>query len=202
MTPRPSIAIGRRRPLTARPEDVPVISLASERQRRALARIAAGATKAVPTTPADDVACKVLQFPGGQAAGGKHTEVAKPRTIMLVDDSATSLLWQRMILKEEPYALVTATSAEEALAMVSKHRPDLIIMDVEMPGAGGLAGCRALRAATITRGVPIILLSTRVGMADAVSGVDRGLCDAAIAKPIDREDLLRAVRSHLPARTA
>jgi CheY-like chemotaxis protein len=70
-------------------------------------------------------------------------------------------------------------------------------MDADMPGAGGLAGCRSLRNDDATSQVPIILLAMRCAMADAQRVIAQGLCDAALAKPIERDALLREVQSCL-----
>jgi CheY-like chemotaxis protein len=195
MTFRPSLAPGRRpRSAVAPVKEARVISLADARRRRAMAPSTEQSGAPAPT--------KVLMFPGSRRAGQAAAEasigsVAGPRTILLVDDSATSLLWQRMILKDDPYTLITASSAEQAVVLAACQRPDLVIMDADMPGAGGLSGCRSLRDAEATRHVPIVLLALRSAMPQAQRAVERGLCNAALAKPIERDALLREVRSRL-----
>jgi DNA-binding response OmpR family regulator len=119
-----------------------------------------------------------------------------PKKILLVDDSATALMWERMILKTEPYALFTASDGVQAVATARRELPDLILMDVVMPNMDGFEACQALRASAATRNVPIIMVTTR-GEAKNVEEGFRSGCTDYITKPIDRLELLAKVRSCL-----
>ena len=120
----------------------------------------------------------------------------QPKKILLVDDSATALMWERMILKSEPYALLTATDGAEAVETATRELPDLILMDVVMPRMNGFEACQALRAAPATRKVPIIMVTTRSEVQNVEAGFRSG-CTDYITKPIDRLELLAKVRSCL-----
>ena len=119
-----------------------------------------------------------------------------PKKILLVDDSATALMWERMILKSEPYALLTATDGVQAVETAKRERPDLILMDVMMPRMNGFEACEALRASPATREVPIIMVTTRGEASNVEAGYASG-CTDYITKPIDRLELLAKVRSCL-----
>ena len=119
-----------------------------------------------------------------------------PKTILIVDDSPTALLWQRLILEPERYRILTAADGAEGLRVASEERPDLVLLDVVMPGIDGFAVCRAMRAAPATRDVPILMVTTRGEMQNVVAGFESG-CNEYLTKPIDRAELLLKVRSYL-----
>jgi DNA-binding response OmpR family regulator len=120
------------------------------------------------------------------------------KKILLVDGSRTSLLLERMILAPESYQLLVALDGEEALQVAAAERPDLILMDVVLPGLDGLSALRRLRAAPDTRSTPVILVTTR-GEPDSVEAGWESGCTDYIAKPIDAEELISKVRSCLGA---
>ncbi|KFA87743.1 response regulator [Archangium violaceum] len=118
------------------------------------------------------------------------------KKILLVDDSSTVLLLHRMMLSHCGYELVTARDGQEALDKVSAERPDLIFLDVLMPRMDGFQTCRALRARSETKDVPIILVTTRGEPHYVRQGFESG-CTDYITKPFDGEELLAKVRGHL-----
>jgi PleD family two-component response regulator len=120
------------------------------------------------------------------------------KKILLVDGSRTSLLLERMILGPEPYELLVALDGEEALTVAAAERPDLILMDVVLPGLDGLEALRRLRAARETHSTPVILVTTRAEPGSVEEGWEAG-CNDYIAKPIDAEELISKVRSCLGA---
>ncbi len=118
------------------------------------------------------------------------------RKVLLVDDSGTALMMEKMILAREPYELITATNGEEAIAVALRERPDLILLDVNMPKMDGFAVCTALREQEATRNTPILMVTTR-GEAD---NVERGYqvgCTDYVTKPIDGVELVAKVRNYL-----
>jgi DNA-binding response OmpR family regulator len=118
------------------------------------------------------------------------------KKILLVDDSATALLWERMILQSEPYTLITASDGVAAVETAKRELPDLVLMDVVMPRMNGFEACEALRAAPSTRRLPIIMVTTR-GEAENVETGYRSGCTDYVMKPIDRIELLAKVKSCL-----
>ena len=121
-----------------------------------------------------------------------------PKKILLVDDSSTVLLLHRMMLSHCGYELVTARDGQEALDKAVSERPDLIFLDVLMPRLDGFQTCRALRARSDMRDVPIILVTTRSEPHYVRQGYESG-CTDYITKPFNGEALLAKVRSHLEA---
>ena len=116
--------------------------------------------------------------------------------ILLVDDSPTVILWQRLILEGESFQVCIATDGEEALQVARSEQPDLILLDVVMPRMNGFAACRALRQDAELRDVPILMVTTRSEMASVMEGFSSG-CNEYITKPIDRAELLAKVRNYL-----
>src|SRR5215212_4677874 len=118
------------------------------------------------------------------------------RKILLVDDSATVLMMERMILTKFAYELVTASNGEEAVAMALAERPDLILMDVVMPNMNGFDACRRLREHEVMRATPIIMVTTRGEVQNVESGFESG-CTDYVTKPINSVELLTKVRNYL-----
>src|SRR5579871_6776586 len=120
-------------------------------------------------------------------------------TILVVDDTPTNLKVVDATLSPRGYIVVTADSGTEALAKAAAVQPDLILLDIMMPGMNGYEVCQQLREAEATRLVPIVMLSAVPGRAAAIRALDVG-ADDFIAKPFDREELLARVRAHLRMR--
>jgi diguanylate cyclase (GGDEF)-like protein len=119
-------------------------------------------------------------------------------SIMVVDDDSAFTDIISLILSREGYALITASSAEEALAIIASGKTlDLIISDVEMPGKSGFDLVRTLQDSPAHRHVPIMLMSARrVSAADRVDGLSLG-SDDYLLKPIVPQELIARVRAVL-----
>lgn len=122
-------------------------------------------------------------------------------TILAVDDTTDSLVLLREILTPAGYRVRLADSGELALAAVLAFPPDLILLDLKMPGIDGLEVCRRLKAQASTRDIPVILLSAYAGVEEWVKGLRLGAVDH-IGKPFQTEELLMRVRTHLALRQA
>ena len=118
------------------------------------------------------------------------------KKILVVDDSATSIMWQSMILKSGPYDVLTAKDGQAGVELALAELPDLVLMDVVMPKMNGFEACAALRGAASMRDVPIIMVTTRSEMASVEKAFESG-CNEYITKPIDRTELLAKVKSYL-----
>jgi DNA-binding response OmpR family regulator len=125
----------------------------------------------------------------------------KKKKILLVDDSATILMMERMILTKIACDLVTATNGEEAVAKALAERPDLILMDVVMPKMNGFDACRRLREEETMRSTPIIMVTTRGEMENMENGFESG-CTDYVTKPIDTVVLLAKIRNYLGTQEA
>src|SRR5436190_14546367 len=103
--------------------------------------------------------------------------MAVVKKILLVDDSPTVLLMERLLLQDGPYELFSASSGQEAVETALSVRPELILMDVVMPGMDGFEVCRRLRGEEATRTTPIILVTTRGGSENVERGYESGCSD-------------------------
>jgi DNA-binding response OmpR family regulator len=121
------------------------------------------------------------------------------KKILLVDDSPTAILWQRLILEADHYEIVVATDGEEGVRLAKTEQPDLVLLDVMMPRMDGFEALREIRADDALRTTPILMVTTRSEMANVMQGYESG-CNEYITKPVDRSELLMKVRSYLTGR--
>jgi len=119
--------------------------------------------------------------------------------ILLVDDSATVPMMERMILATERFQIVTASNGEEAQERARSEQPDLILMDVVMPRVNGIQACKALRQDPSTKHIPIILVTTRGEAETMEQGYESG-CNDYVTKPVNSAELLTKIRNLLGAR--
>ena len=117
-------------------------------------------------------------------------------SILLVDDQPANLQVLLETLGSLGCKLLAAKSGEAALAIVQKARPDLILLDIMMPGIDGYEVCRQLKADPATEKIPIIFLSALDETADKVRGLQLGAVDY-VAKPFQPEEVLARVTTHL-----
>jgi diguanylate cyclase (GGDEF)-like protein len=117
-------------------------------------------------------------------------------TILIVDDQPRNRDLLEALLKPEGYLTVTANNGEEALAMVAETPPDLILLDVMMPGINGYDVAAKLKANPDTRNLPIIMLSALGDRGSKLAGLNAGAEDF-LTKPIDRVELWVRVRNLL-----
>lgn len=118
------------------------------------------------------------------------------KKILLVDDSNTILLMEKMILSRYDFDLSMARNGEEALEIAEKELPDLILMDMIMPRMGGMEALRRLHENERTRGIPVIMVTTR-GEAENVESAFDGGCTDYVTKPINGLDLVTKIQSCL-----
>jgi CheY-like chemotaxis protein len=122
------------------------------------------------------------------------------RKILLVDDSATVLMMERMILAAERFEIVTAANGEEAQERARQEQPDLILMDIVMPKLNGIQACRALKQDPQTKHIPVILVSTRGEAESLEAGYSSG-CNDYVTKPVNSAELLGKIRNLLGAQS-
>ncbi len=114
--------------------------------------------------------------------------------VLVVDDDPKVLSLMRRGLSFAGYTVDTAPSGAEALAIAREHLPDLVVLDVMMPGVDGLEVCRRMRAGAPD--LPIILLTARDRVPDRVAGLDAG-ADDYLVKPFAFDELLARIRALL-----
>ena len=121
--------------------------------------------------------------------------MAKER-ILVVDDEEEILELLQYVLSKNGYAVTTVTSGEEAIAMVRMMRPDLVLLDLMLPGVNGLDVCKILKQDPDTAGISIIMLTAKGEEIDIVTGLELG-ADDYITKPFSPRVLLARVRTEL-----
>ncbi len=110
------------------------------------------------------------------------------KRILIVEDSPQNMRLMEMTLKAKNYTLLKATDGEEALDMATRERPDLIIMDVQLPKLNGLEVTRKLRDTVEFSHIPIIAITAFAMKGDKEKAIEAG-CDAYLPKPIDTRQL-------------
>jgi diguanylate cyclase (GGDEF)-like protein/PAS domain S-box-containing protein len=121
------------------------------------------------------------------------------RTILIVDDNPANLSVIVDHLEEEGLLVSVAQGGEEALQRAQFVKPDLILLDVMMPGIDGFETCRHLKAKEATRGIPVIFMTALADIHDKVAAFAAGGVDY-VSKPFQVEELLARVRTHLDLR--
>ena len=116
------------------------------------------------------------------------------KNILLVDDSSTDRHVIGQMLMRGGYTVVAVESAEQALARVVDIKPDLVLMDVVMPGQNGFQATRELSRNEATQGIPVIICTSKRQETDRIWGMRQGARDY-IVKPIDEADLLARIRA-------
>lgn len=122
--------------------------------------------------------------------------IAHKGTILVVDDESDSLRLLTDILTTEGYQVRPANTGQLALASIEKERPELILLDVRMPGMDGFEVCRRVKQSGESRRIPLIFASALSNEEEHVEGLALGAVDF-ITKPVRREELLARVRTHL-----
>jgi phosphoserine phosphatase RsbU/P len=119
-----------------------------------------------------------------------------PSTILVVDDSATNLQVLVRTLDGSGHRILAARDGATALDIARRVKPDLILLDVMMPGLDGFEVCRIIKSEAEIKNIAVIFLSARGEVADKVSGLELGAADY-ITKPIQAEEVLARVATHL-----
>jgi len=116
--------------------------------------------------------------------------------ILLVEDSPTDAHAYSAILRSHGHEVRTAVNGEEGIDMARAHHPDVVLMDIVMPGLNGFEATRELHRDAETRDIPVIILSTKDQETDRIWGLRQGAIDYLV-KPVRKAALLRSVESAL-----
>ncbi|WP_089935267.1 ATP-binding response regulator [Candidatus Entotheonella palauensis] len=117
-------------------------------------------------------------------------------TILVVDDEMTAVKRIEALLMPHRYRVLTALSGEEALRALHREKPDLVLLDVLMPGLDGFEVCRRIKTDAETQLIPVLLMTVLNDMKDRIEGFDAG-ADDFLSKPVHRDELLARIRASL-----
>jgi len=123
--------------------------------------------------------------------------VNRKSKILIVDDDPIALETMAAILEIRDYEVLMAPSGLEGISKARREKPDLIIMDVTMPGLDGFATCKMIRENEEIKGIPVILLTGKGMMGDVEKGFAAGASDYMI-KPVDWDGLLLKIKKLIP----
>lgn len=116
--------------------------------------------------------------------------------ILVVDDERDVVRLVEFSLLEEGYRVLTAMNGTDALRMAQEHRPNIIVLDLMLPGLDGREVCKALKKNPETSDMPIIVLSAKASEVDRIVGLELG-CDDYVVKPFNNRELLLRIRAVL-----
>jgi two-component system cell cycle response regulator DivK len=117
-------------------------------------------------------------------------------TILIVEDNATNMKLSTFLLESADYTVLAATNAETGLTRAREEHPDLILMDIQLPGMDGLKATALLKADDAKKDIPVIALTALAMIGDEERILAAG-CDGYIAKPLDYKDFLAVVAATL-----
>jgi len=130
-----------------------------------------------------------------------RTSITKPETVLIIDDQAQNLQIIGTVLTKNGYKIMLASSGEAALALLAASTPDLILLDMLMPGMNGIEVCGMLKSKTCWADIPIIFLSVAADKTLIVEALESGGVDY-VTKPFNKAELLSRVRTHLALKRA
>ena len=116
--------------------------------------------------------------------------------VLVVDDTPANVKLLVDVLTAKGYTALAATNGEDALAMIAREPPDLVLLDIMMPGLSGYDVCRRIRANPETALLPVVLCTSLDPQQERINGIEAG-ADDFVAKPINRPELLARVKSLL-----
>jgi len=117
-------------------------------------------------------------------------------TILIVEDNPANMTLATFLLRSAGYAILSAIDAESGLALARKEQPDLVLMDIQLPGMDGLQATALLKGDDATRGIPVIAL-TALAMKGDEQRIRAAGCDGYIAKPLAYKEFLATIAAHL-----
>ena len=116
--------------------------------------------------------------------------------ILIVDDSPTETFRFREILTKHGFEVLEASNGADGVTMAQAELPDMVLMDVVMPGVNGFQATRQIARNTSTKHIPIVIVSTKDQATDRVWGKRQGARDY-LTKPVDEQQLIDVIKQHL-----
>ncbi|HYQ99096.1 MAG TPA: response regulator [Casimicrobiaceae bacterium] len=118
--------------------------------------------------------------------------------VLIVEDNEKNLKLVRDVLQVKGYETIEATTGEDGVALAASRRPDLVLMDIQLPGISGIEAIAALRANAATAHIPVIAVTASVMQQDRKLIMEAGF-DAYLGKPLDLKEFLATVKRVLEA---
>src|SRR5215208_6825666 len=128
------------------------------------------------------------------------TDQCAARKVLIVEDNVLNMRLFNDLLEAHGYTVLQAMDGLEALRIVHEHRPDLILMDIQLPEISGLEITKRLKADEELRGIPVVAV-TAFAMKGDEEKIRQGGCEGYIAKPISIAGFMKVVEHHLPDAT-
>jgi len=130
----------------------------------------------------------------------KPAEATKNSTkVLLTDDSASFLHFEKVLLSSTGYEFITATTGAEAVKQAKKEKPDIILLDVNMPQMNGIEACRLIKSDAEIKEIPVIMVTTKGSQSDIDVAFEAG-CDDYLFKPVKKNVLVEMIEKHLGKR--
>ena len=122
------------------------------------------------------------------------------KKILLVEDNEVNRRLAGFLLRSQGYQVLEATTAAAAFEMVEKERPDLIVMDIQLPGMDGLEITRKLKERPATADIPVVAVTSFAMKGDREKALAAG-CAGYVTKPIDKNTFIQEVAAHVGSKT-
>lgn len=116
--------------------------------------------------------------------------------VLIIEDNAANMTLATFLLQSAGHSVLRATDAETGLTLARSQQPDLVLMDIQLPGMDGLEATALLKSDESTHGIPVIAL-TALAMKGDEERIRAAGCDGYIAKPIAYKDFLATIATHL-----
>jgi two-component system cell cycle response regulator DivK len=117
-------------------------------------------------------------------------------TVLVVEDNPANMTLATFLLKSAGYTVLSAVDAEAGLALARSEHPDLVLMDIQLPGMDGLEACGILKADDATRDIPLFAL-TALAMKGDEERIRAAGCDGYIAKPLAYKEFLKTISAQV-----
>ena len=114
--------------------------------------------------------------------------------ILIVEDNEKNMKLVRDVLQVKGYATLEAGTGEDAIRLAAEHKPDLVLMDIQLPGISGIEALKVLRSDPATASIPVVAVTASVMQQDRNQITEAGF-DGYIGKPINLKEFLEAVRA-------
>ncbi|MEB2310078.1 MAG: response regulator [Candidatus Brocadiaceae bacterium] len=118
------------------------------------------------------------------------------KNVMVVEDNEKNRKLMRVVLKSKGYAVIEAATGEEALNLLKNQKPNIILMDIQLPGIDGLTLIKQIKADAMTKEIPIIAVTAYAMKGDEQKILETG-CDAYVSKPINTQELPLIIEKYI-----